>query len=128
LTGTGSRPRFTGGKPSRKKLGRLFTVQASVTSATHELYVGMRLNREVAIREVYTFTFPVAGLVWGSGVFGTDPWGGGGSRDAVKHRVGRAYFDISFKFWNYHPNQPFQISYFETTRRRWLGRKQVRSA
>jgi hypothetical protein len=120
-------PRFTGGKPSRKKLGRLFTVQASVTSATHELYVGMRLNREVALREAYAFTFPVAGLVWGSGVFGTDPWGGGGSRDAVKHRVGRAYFDISFKFWNYHPNQPFQISYFETTAD-WLGRKQVRSA
>jgi hypothetical protein len=120
-------PRFTGGKPARKKLGRLFTVQGSATSGSHKLYVGMRLNRQVALTESYTFTFKVGGLVWGTGIYGTDPWGGGGGRDAVKHRVGRAYFDIAFKFWNYLPNQPIQVSYFETTAD-WLARRQVRSA
>lgn len=120
-------PRLTGGDPMTAKAAGWFYLQGAASAATHQLHLDVRFNRALAVEAMYTFTFDAGGLVWGSGVWGTDAWGAAGTRSARKHRMPRSYYDAAFRFWNYLPNQPIQVTWFRLTGD-WLRRRQVKSA
>jgi hypothetical protein len=116
-------PRFTGGKPGIEKKGWVYSLQGTTTSTTHRIYVGIRYNRRNALTTIKSFTLDLGGMVWGSGIWGTDTWGAAGTRDARAHRIKHCFFDIQFKFYNYYPNQPVQITWFEATADFMPGRR-----
>lgn len=114
-------PRFTGGDPFTKKNAGWIYMQGSTTSLNTALSVDVRFDRGNGIAYTYTFRFEPTGLVWGSGLWG-EPWGEGGARKMVKRRLPRAFYDISFRFSNFFPNQPVEITAVRATAD-WLRRR-----
>lgn len=108
-------PRHTGGKRTIGKEGWHVFVQAAVTATKHELVVEARYDRSLGYADAFAFTFPVSGLVWGVGLWGSATWGESGLLSWVKHRLGRSFFDIQLRMRNYYPNEPFEVTGYRIT-------------
>jgi len=105
-------PASDNGLPEMKKIARWCVVQGRVTSASHLLNVGLFLDQRLARDQLFTFSFPVGGLVWGVGQWGVDTWGNSTPETMKKHRLNRSYLNAQFRFWNFLPNQPIVITAF----------------
>jgi hypothetical protein len=120
-------PRNTGRNRRIEKRGRVLYVEGSSTSADHQLEVSVRYNKSVAYQTAFVVTFPVAGLAWGIGTWGTDAWGAGGDGAMRKKKWKRSFFDAQMRFQNYYPNQPFELASYAMTAD-WQPRRSVVSA
>lgn len=120
-------PRFTGAKPHVQKKRGWFFIQGGANSAAHELMVDTYVDRSSAIEKSSAVTFAATGLTWGTGVWGTSAWGASGQRSTRKHRITRNFYDVSFRFSNYYPNQPMQVVYINIGAD-WLLRRRAHSA
>lgn len=117
---------LTAREAMRAKSAGWFWLSAATSAAAHVVRLDCRVNRASAILRRYNFTFQADGLVWGVGQWG-DLWGAGATTHERKHRMPQAFMSVQFRFANFYPEQPVEITRFRLTAD-WLRRRVARSA
>lgn len=103
-------PWVTCDAPHVQKRGGFLLVQAGASNVTNGLDVQVRVNGSAAIEESFSLTFPTTGGLWGVSTWGIDQWGGGAVKNVRRRRLARAFRAIQFRFSNYYPDQPFEVT------------------
>lgn len=103
-------------KPDVEKRLQYFMLQGKTVSATDAIQVSGRYDDQEGFASADTFTLPATGAgVWGVGVWGVSLWGGSSLRQMRKVRVDRTVLSAQFRFENYYPDQPVEITAYQVT-------------